>query len=227
MKKVIKIILLVALTSILSTSCKRNIKEDKPKFVMELPDTSRTHTPDLCFEKIKRYTEELNLNKLWLGNDSFELRLWVKVEVLTGGHVYIIKKINNKWDCIHYFYIESRRDFSSSSYLANRTIDTFWVKKLQPKTNWNNFFKQIEKENIYKLPSQDDIKGWENIVEDGITYKVEIATKNKYKFYYYNCPDVYKKKFIECNQMTNILDVFDKEFGFDFVMFGNYKCAND
>ena len=201
---------------------------DKPHFSIELPDTSKTHKPDLLFEKTKYLSNELFLNQLYKGVDSFELRLWAQISVTREGRVYIIKKINNNWKCILYNYVLSINQWSSGNYLeylAKRTIDTFSVKKLQPKTNWIDFFKLIEKENIYNLPSQEDIKGWKNKIDDGIIYKVEIATKNKYKFYYYNCPDIYEKEFKECKQMTNILDIFNKEFDLNFGIYGSYKCG--
>ena len=226
MKRKRILILLLILLCIVNISCKRIIKDDKPKFIIDLPDTSNKKYPNYYYETIKKKTEQLMFNKLWMATDSFEIRLWAKVEVTNGGHVYVIKKINNQWVCLHYFFIENHDYWSNlNSYINNLTIDTFWVKKLQPKSNWNNFFNQIEKENIYKLPSQGDIKGWESIVEDGITYGVEIGTKNKYKLYYYNCPDVYSEKYIECKQMTNILEIFDKEFGIHFNFNDGYKCS--
>ena len=110
--------------------------------------------------------------------------------------------------------------------MTNYTIDTFWVKKLQPRTNWRAFFKAIAKEDIYNLPSQSEIKGWKNEVDDGLTFSIEFATKEKYKFYSYNCPDVYENQFKECKHMVNILNVFDKEFGLRMDIFGEekYRC---
>jgi len=172
------------------------------------------------------------LNKLENGTDSFELRLWANVEVSTGGQIFVIKKINNNWTCLNYFYIKSERKFGKDykNWMNSFTVDTFWVKKKQPKTDWDTFLKSIKKENIYELPVQSDIKDWENIVTDGFTYYVEYATKDRYKFYYYNCPDVYENEFKECKQMTNILDIFNKEFGLSLrlEMFGghSYRCRD-
>jgi len=199
------------------SSC-HNKTAEKPSVKMELPDTSKTHQPDLMYEVKKKAADELMLNKLENGADSFELRLWAKVEVLNEGQVFVIKKINNQWNCLHYSYLEKSGVMPMNpndlvKWATDFTIDTFWVNKKHPAANWDGFFKDIEKENIYNLPSQADIKGWKNSVSDGFTYYVEYATKDKYKFYWYNCPDVYENKFKECRQMTNILSVFNREFG--------------
>jgi hypothetical protein len=176
--------------------------------------------------------EELLLNKLENGSDTLELRLWAKVEVLMGGQVFVIKKIKGKWTCLHYTYFYKREvDYENGmdyfKWYSNIAIDTFWVKKLQPNSNWKTFFYEIEKENIYNLPSQSDIKGWSNIVNDGYTFSIEYATKDKYKFYSYNCPDVYENKFKECRQMSNILRIFNKEFGLKMGIYENekYRCS--
>ena len=223
-------LIITFIASLFLFACNSNQLIDQPKFILEIPDTSKTHRPDIFYEVKKNAVDELSLNVLENGTDSFELRLWAKVEVLTGGQVFVIKKIKNKWTCMHYEYIETEGKFNPDLYklLTSFTIDTFWVNKLQPKTNWDNFFKAIEKENMYNLPVQSEISGWKSNVGDGYTYYVEYATNNKYKFYYYNCPDVYENDFKECKQMTNILDIFHKEFGlsmgFEEYGYDSYRC---
>ena len=215
------------------TSCCNNNRTERLSVEMELPDTSVTHQPDLMYEVKKKTADELMLNKLENGADSFELRLWAKVEVTNGGQVFVIKKINNQWNCLHYSYLESKGMMSPNQglikWITDFTVDTFCVKKMQPVTDWKTFFAAVEKENIYNLPSQSDIKGWVNGVCDGLTYYVEYATKDKYKFYWYNCPDVYEDKFKECKQMTNILGVFNSEFGLNMGIFDEknvYRCRH-
>ena len=224
--RISSILLLLLLTSLFA--CKNN--KDNTKLLLEIPDTSKTHYPDIYYEVNKRAVDQLSLNKLENGVDTFELRLWAKVEVTNGGQVFVIRKIDNQWTCTHYYYIESEGKFNSNIFtqITNFTIDTFWVKKEKPKTSWDSFFKAVEKENIYGLPIQSDIKGFKPIVDDGFTYCIEFATKSKYKFYWYNCPDVYEGEFKECKQMTNILDIFNKEFGLTLGLekFGEhpYRC---
>lgn len=217
---------IIALLSILF-ACQNEIITDRTNFLMDLPDTSGSQQTIIFYEIKNRAVDELNLKKLESGVDSFELRLWTKVEVTNGGQVLIIKKVNENWTCLDYSYLESQQDFQVGQnvidYLTSFNIDSFCVKKKQPKTDWATFLKEIEKEKIYDLPSQSEISGWENKVSDGNTYYVEFANKDKYKFYWFNCPDIYEKEFNECRHMSNILGIFDSEFGLRVQH--NYKCS--
>jgi hypothetical protein len=206
---------ILILSILILFSCQHKTDTNKQRFTLEIPDTSKTHYPDIFYESKKKVVDELKLNRLENGADSFELRLWANVEVTNAGQIFIIKKVKKQWTCLHYFYLKKEGNWNSDiiKMATNFTIDSSWVETEHPKTNWNSFFKAIKKENIYELPIQSDIKGWKPIVDDGFTYYVEYATRDKYKFYYYNCPDVYENEFKECKQMTNILDVFYKEFG--------------
>ena len=77
---------------ILVLSACNNVRH-KSTFTIVLPDTSVTHQPDIFYETKKKAVQELMLNNLENGSDSFELRLWAKVEVLTGGQLFVIKKL--------------------------------------------------------------------------------------------------------------------------------------
>jgi hypothetical protein len=226
MKKLYTIFILI----LILFAC-NNVDKQKSTFTVVLPDTSVTHQPDIFYERKKKAEQELMLNKLENGSNSFELRLWAKVEVLMSGQLFVIRKIKNDWTCLHYNYFYKRNLGSENSknfieLMTNFTIDTFWVKKLQPRTNWRTFFNAIAKEDIYNLPTQSEIKGWKNKVHDGYTFSIEFATKEKYKFYSYNCPDIYENQFKECKHMSNILSVFNKEFGLRMGIFGEdkYRC---
>lgn len=209
--------------------CNKHIKSDnnETNFVLELPDTSKKDFP-IIYKVKENLVKELNLQNLENGVDTFELRLWVKSEPTNGGQVFIIKKIKNEWTCFNYFYIEGKfkwidnREIYENFY--NFSVDTFWVKKRNPKSNWINFMQKIDKEGIFELQNQSDIIGWKDIVEDGITYSVEYANNSKYRFYSYNCPDVYSDNFIDCKRMTNILEIFDEEIGLNLIYGNRYKC---
>jgi len=223
-------IALLLIFLILGACNSKQVKEQN-NFTLILPDTSKTHQPHIFYENKKYLTEELNLRKLEFNTDSFELRLWVKFELITGGQVYSLKKINSQWTCLHYSYYEQESDspvehevYDNISYF---TVDSISVKKKTPKSGWSKFLGEIEDANIYNLPDQSDIKGWENLVTDGNTFYVEYATKTKYKFYSYNCPDLYEDDFVECRQMIKILEIFNKEIGIDVGLNGNYRCRQE
>jgi hypothetical protein len=192
-----------------------------------LPDTSKTHQPDIFYEIKKKMVSELKLQPLENGIDSFEFRLWAKLEIADLQQLYVIKKNENKWNCIHYIFKithTGRPNISDIERLTSFKIVSQSAENIKPKTSWSEFFKKIEAENIYKLPSQGDIENFENIVNDGITYYVELADTSHYKFISYNCPDVYADKYEECQQFVNFLKIFNDEFGLKVGMNGEFLC---
>lgn len=74
----------------------------------------------------------------------------------------------------------------------------------------------LEKENIYNLPDQQDISSWDSLgvtIADGISYSVEFANRERYKYYSYNRPQEFAKHFKECRNMSNIIQILDREIG--------------
>lgn len=62
--------------------------------------------------------------------------------------------------------------------------------------------------------SQDQIKNFKDNIADGVTYNLEISTKNKYKLIRYRCPEYYSKTEINNKKFTDILLLLDQYFHF-------------
>jgi hypothetical protein len=77
---------------------------------------------------------------------------------------------------------------------------------------------------IDNIETQSEIEGWTNEVSDGVTYSIEFATADKYRFFSHNCPDVYSDDFPDCMRMMKITDVFDNAFDLDII--GGHRCRN-
>jgi hypothetical protein len=212
-----KLSLIFIITTILLLGC--NPKCENDKFIADLPDSNKVHQPNLFYEVKKKLTDELNLEKLEVGVDSFELRLWTKIEPANLGYVFVIKKQNLNWTCIKYAFTTLHNSEITSgpvlTFLTDIRIDSFYVWKEQPKSGWTKFFGDLKKSNIYDLRDQHEIKNWESKIDDGTTYLIEYANKEKYRFYSYSNPSAYKDKYIECRQMTNILNIFNLEIGLE------------
>jgi len=228
MRQILSILILLLTTY----ACNNILSNDKQTIEIDLPDTSSSQPSKMYYLTKNKATAELMMDKLENGVDSLEIRLWGQVANLKIGHVYVIKKISNQWTCLDYSYLQTYPTFEgliyTKVYWTSFIIDTFWINKKQPKTNWNNFFNAIENEGIYDLPSQSEIKGFRSDFIHGIDYFVEYATNKKYKFYWYNCPDCYEDRFQECKHMTNILEVFHREFGLSLklnpIQENDYRC---
>jgi hypothetical protein len=57
------------------------------------------------------------------------------------------------------------------------------------------------------FPGLED--GW----TDGISYKIEVATKRQYRFYGYHLPDKFQDKLWQAKNKVDILKLVETEFG--------------
>ena len=139
----------------------------------------------------------------------------------------MIKKIHDDWSCLKYFYIEEFPEFENglynhAEYATSFAIDSFNVLKIEPESSWTIFFDSLESNDIYNLPVQYEIEGWENRITDGNTFYIEFADATQYRFYWYNCPDIYEDQFVECKKMTNILKNFHRELSMNLWI--DFRC---
>ena len=152
--------------------------------------------------------------------DSFELRFSTRIpSKFHYGQILVIKKNAESWTCLEYNYIFRTARYGSSDveYLRQFAVDTIWIYKKQPKSGWQEFFSQVAKENICGLPDGRAIERSLNSLHviqcDGIVYDVEFVCNNKYRNYGFNFPQVSAKEIVACRRMTNIIKIFDDEFG--------------
>ena len=145
------------------------------------------------YESIRKSSEVLKLEDLQKGVDSLEIRIWFfySKRDQTFGKVHIYKYEDN-W-------------IGNASYGSSTLVD------ISPKSGWKSFISKLLKKNIMTLQNQRDIKGFNLMIFDGDTFCVEIATKDAYRFYSYNSPDM-TKKYKDARKMNRILRLIKKEF---------------
>lgn len=161
--------------------------------------------------------QELNLKNLENGADSVEIRIYEDVAMYRPDRLIIIKNENKIWSAsvitywIHSPY--SRGGETDSVFIKEHpdqvVVDSTVSYNLIPKCSWGKLLDSLTLLNIYQLPSQKEIKGFEDHMQDGVTYYFEVATKFRYKSYTYHCPDFYNE---ENNQnAANILRLISRQ----------------
>lgn len=85
---------------------------------------------------------------------------------------------------------------------------------INPKNGWNGFMNQLFALQIMTLPDMDNIPGLVDNWTDGISYHIEIATKNQYRFYSYHLPGKFQDEFWQAKKMVDILRLIESEFEF-------------
>lgn len=164
-----------------------------------LPDTTITHYEDLGFERINQLRRELNLKDLSLGVDSFELRIYQEFTLGSPDKLYIIKNENHIWKCSVYEFwtgstVEETTPMSYRDMISHTIIDSCEFINVIPKCGWDKFIDSLNLFSTFSIPSQTEIPSFKDVVSDGIDFKFEIATSEKYKYFSYHCPDYYKDK---------------------------------
>jgi hypothetical protein len=168
------------------------------KFKKDIPDSM-----EYSYNIHKMEVQNLNLTNIENGTDSLEIRIWYRNELFIGvDYILIVSIKQNHTNGFIYRYW--RKDFG--------LIDSFKVKNVLPKSSWYNFFKKIEKERIYELPSADKIPNFKYRHTDGYSWFIEIAMKSSYSEYSYSNPEIYAKEFPECEQMNRIAKILWEEF---------------
>ncbi|HJX72414.1 MAG TPA: hypothetical protein VJ346_10690 [Bacteroidales bacterium] len=195
-----------------------------------IPDIKNNELNRLLYLKKQHIIDELNIKSIEKGVDTLEIRLWAMAGTAKGGEVYIIRKSKYKWNCYHYWFIERlpvaqnpEKKAYSFEEMANTGLDTFWIKKEEPRSGWDRFISKLNATELYKLESYEDVSS--EVVEKINTYSfmIEYAMKNKYRLFWYNCSDIYKDCH-QCRQMMGIFGTVDSEFNFSNSLLGNNRC---
>lgn len=207
-----------------------SIRDVKGKVDYLVPDTKENQLNRLLFLKKQNVTDELNIKSIERGVDSLEIRIWALAGAARGGEVYIIRKARYKWNCYHYWFIErvpASGDRSQQGYsfeeLSTVGLDTFWIKKEEPRSGWNRFISKLNNSEIYHLESYDDISVEMREKINSYSFMIEYAMKKKYRLFWYHCSDIYQDC-RQCQQMMGVLRLVDSELNFSNSLLGNYHC---
>jgi hypothetical protein len=116
----------------------------------------------------------------------------------------ILENLNNKWKA------EICRIVFPRNYEEGRTISRITFKS-SPKSGWTNFINQLFDLKILTLPTDRDIPNFKlRHVMDGCGADIEVATKNVYRYYVYDNPELYK--YWQTKNMMKIIKLINDEF---------------
>lgn len=207
-----------------------SIGDVRGKVDYQVPDIRNNQLNRLLFLKKQNITDELNIKSIEKGVDSLEIRIWAVAGTARGGEVYIIRKARYKWNCYHYWFIErvqasgsqNKKGYSFEE-LSEAGLDTFWIKKEEPRSGWSRFISKLNNSAFYHLESYDSksVEAREKL--NTYSFMIEYAMKTKYRLFLYNCSDVYQDC-QQCQHMMEVLRLVDYEFNFSNSLLGNYRC---
>lgn len=182
----------------------QNKKPHLENVIKDIPVYSKGDM-NIFYRMARQEASQLNLDSLELGYDSIQIRIWYDYSLIPNLGLFVMKYSNNKWTAQAFHLYITSDGTKDSVHIENQMKKT-------PKSGWDNFIRNLFSLKILTLPNMDEA-GMRGGLE-GRTFSVEIATRTKYRFYYYWEPQQYQDKFCQAKNMENILQLIEKEFDF-------------
>jgi hypothetical protein len=154
----------------------------------------------------------LHLDRLEEGYDSLQIRVWLGHSMAGEYHVAIIRRTNNRWKGEVVTY-------SMSADPGTEKLDrvTKKTRTLSSEIQYEMKIGYLDLDSIVNLPHGEDSTACNKCGgTDGIQYVFEIATINKYRFFYY-CEPQYN---CDCTHAWRVVDFatrLERELDFHYV----------
>lgn len=188
----------------LLASCGSQSVEDVNEFRRLLPDTSKTWAGQMTrndFHLTRNLEKKFHLQTLTNGTKDTELRIWNLSGSYDPQSLNILRQSStDKWSLRTLSYYRTKSDSVIADYtrpIRSASIDS---------VNLSRF---------WAIPSQSDLtKGDSYGCMDGGTLFIELADETKYRFLWYNCPDINKSKdsvFVFATELVKRLNVIAAE----------------
>lgn len=114
---------------------------------------------------------------------------------------------SNEWEGMYYKFV----GVIPGATVKDIKIDSNLV---TPNSGWCNFINTIFSNKILSLPNMNEIPGFDVVMADGGYSFFEIASKYRYRFYYYYSPLSPDIQFEECKNVNEILKTIEENFSF-------------
>ena len=205
--KIMRHFSIILIIFILLNSCSRQASTEPTALEKERALWTKNES-DIFYQSTQQQVNRLKIDTLQNGYNSLQIRIWYDYSIYPLRQLFIIKRTDNNWTAIFYsMTVKEDTIYSSEKWEIDK------VKNLDPKNGWDNFIKKLSALQIVTLPNMHSIPELNNSWDDGVEYSVEIAIKNKYRFYSYHFPDKFQDKYWQAKNMVDILKLIESEFG--------------
>ncbi len=204
-------------------SCKSSTQKTvTTNFERILQDTTNNHRAKWDLEQLEHYNnicKAINLNRLYDGVDSFEVRLWRQFSffgMATDEEIYSLKKLDTTVRLTFYRVYCSQENYDNPNYrnwnpFTNPKIDSFFALS---KSFPIKIIDSLNLQNLWTLKTQSALNIPDRIgFLDGSTTSIELASKSKYKLVRHHVAYAFyeKTKMIE---IKKYIDEYDKLISF-------------
>lgn len=178
-----------------------------PSFDKDIP-SNQFGKPDDLFLRIKEQLVFLGFEKIDSLSKYFQIRITSDFDKSGKTQILSLRFVDNIWTGNYYKVNNDESDTSNIKF----TIDSI---KVVPKCGWSVFIDNLFSNDILYLPPIEKIPGFNMVIADGDICIFEIASENKYRFYYYYSPAIIKDfQFEQCKKIVKIFDIINKNINF-------------
>lgn len=180
---------------------------DEEKSNEEFQKMTPRHFNDKEKMLLRNLQQKVGLDSLDGGYVGMQIRIFANSKNSDSARIYVFSKQKNDWQAhIHDLFI----------YFNFKTGVIDSVQKISyrkfPRSGWEKFSEYIFSSNIFSLPDYSEIENY-HVPTDAKNVFIEIASRSKYKIYFYPGLTTNIEACKEAKEFSNILQHIDNEFG--------------
>jgi len=162
---------------------------------------------DSIYLRLQKQFANFSFEKLDTLCEYFTIRITNDFDKSGVSQVLVCKFRSNKWEGRYYKFV----GVMPGASVKEIKIDS---NSVTPNSGWCNFINSIFSKKILSLPNMNEIPGFDVVMADGGFSFFEIASKYRYRFYYYYSPLNPDIRFEECKNVNEILKAIEENFSF-------------
>lgn len=151
---------------------------------------------------------QLFLEDINKGYDSLQIRIWVNFFNSNERKVIVIRNRKNKWEGFLYT-METKWNFVSKG----EDIISYCKYPITPKFGWDNLITNLNNDSINVLPDMYELL--DGYLADCNSYSFEISNRISFRFYHYDCIEIFNTQYWQYEKAGKIIGVIEDEFEID------------
>jgi hypothetical protein len=176
-----------------------SVVQEKQALRLIVPDAS---WEPIFFKAINERIDEASMQSLRTvllpGDDDLEVRVWVGFGQ-NGIDGLVLRRLTSQWSGLHLHGMFG--NYPPNKYQQNLAV---------PKSGWEGAWQRLVNAGILTLPDATTVQ-CSTLINDGMSYVVEINMDKTYRTYLYDNPKYAKCS--EAKQMIRIGNIIAEEFG--------------